>query len=74
MTGVTLEAAELDSRLRVAACPSPLVATGTLPRGTQARVLVRVACNSNVFWTLNVPVDIHRATEVLVLRARRGAR
>lgn len=72
VTGVTLEAAELDSRLRVAACPSPLVVTGKLPRSTQARTLVRVACNSQVFWTLNVPVEIHRATEVLVLRRAVG--
>jgi flagella basal body P-ring formation protein FlgA len=72
MTGVTLEAAELDSRLRVAACTSPLVVTGKLPRGTQARALVRVACNSNVFWTLNVPVEIHRATDVLVLKRAVG--
>ena len=72
MTGVTLEAAELDSRLRVAACTSPLAVTGKLPRGTQARALVRVACNSNVFWTLNVPVEIHRAAEVLVLKRAVG--
>lgn len=72
MTGVTLEAAELDSRLRVAACTSPLVVTGKLPHGTQARTLVRVACNTHVFWTLNVPVDIHRATDVLVLKRAVG--
>jgi len=72
VTGVTFTAAELDSRLRVAACPAPLVATGKLPRGTQARVLVRVACNSGVFWSLNVPVEIHRASEVLVLRRAVG--
>lgn len=72
MTGVTLEAAELDSRLRVAACTSPLVVSGKLPRGTQARALVRVACNGNVYWTLNVPVEIHRATDVLVLKRAVG--
>jgi flagella basal body P-ring formation protein FlgA len=72
MTGVVFEAAELDSRLRVAACTSPLVVTGKLPRGTQARVLVRVACNSNVFWTLNVPVEIHRRADVLVLKRAVG--
>lgn len=72
VTGVKFTAAELDSRLRVAACPGPLVTTGKLPRGTQARVLVRVACNSTVYWSLNVPVDIHHATEVLVLRRAVG--
>jgi len=72
VTGVKFAAAELDSRLKVAACPAPLVATGKLPRGTQARVLVRVACNSGVYWSLNVPVEIHRATEVLVLKRAVG--
>jgi len=72
MTGATFEAAELDSRLRVAACTSPLVVAGSLPRGTQARTLVRVACNTNVYWTLNVPVEIHRATDVLVLKRAVG--
>ena len=43
-----------------------------MPRGTQARVLVRVACNSTVHWSLNVPVDIHHATDVLVLRRAVG--
>jgi len=71
-TGVSFTAAELDSRLRVAACPAALVTTGKLPRGTQARVLVRVACNSRVYWSLNVPVDIHHATDVLVLRRAVG--
>ena len=71
-TGVSFTAAELDSRLRVAACPTALVTTGKLPRGTQARVLVRVACNSTVYWSLNVPVDIHHATDVLVLRRAVG--
>jgi flagellar basal body P-ring formation protein FlgA len=71
-TGVTFTAAELDARLRLAACPSPLLTTGSLPRGTQARVLVRVACNGTVYWSLNVPVDIHHATDVLVLRRAVG--
>jgi flagella basal body P-ring formation protein FlgA len=71
-TGVTFTAAELDSRLQVATCPGSLVTTGKLPRGTQARVLVRVACNSTVYWSLNVPVDIHHATDVLVMRRAVG--
>jgi flagella basal body P-ring formation protein FlgA len=72
VTGVTFTAAELDARLRVATCPAPLVTVGKLPRGTQARVLVRVACNSTVYWSLNVPVDIHHSTDVLVLRRALG--
>jgi flagella basal body P-ring formation protein FlgA len=71
-TGVSFEAAEFDPRLRVPACGSPLVVSGKLPRGTQARVLVRVACNSNAYWSLNVPVDIHRKTDVLVMRRAVG--
>lgn len=66
--GVQLTAAELDSRLRVPACDSALVAGATLPRGAQARVLVRVACKSNATWNLNVPVEIRRKTNVLVMR------
>jgi flagellar basal body P-ring formation protein FlgA len=72
MTGVILEAAELDSRLRLATCPAPLAVTATLPRGTQSRVLVRVACKGSVNWSLNVPVDIHRETSVLVMRRAVG--
>jgi len=72
VTGVVFEAAELDSRLRVPACPSPLAVTGKLPRGTQARALVRVACIKKVYWTLNVPVEIHRQADVLVLRKAVG--
>jgi flagella basal body P-ring formation protein FlgA len=72
LAGVVLEAAELDSRLRLAACTAPLSVTATLPRGTQARVMVRVACKSNVYWTLNVPVDIHHKADVLVMRRAVG--
>jgi flagellar basal body P-ring formation protein FlgA len=66
--GVELTAAALDPRLRLPACNAPLVAKATLPRGTQIRVVVRVACNANANWNLNVPVDIHRKSEVLVTR------
>jgi flagellar basal body P-ring formation protein FlgA len=72
MNGVIFEAADLDSRLRLVACPAPLAANGALPRGTQSRVLVRVACKGSVNWTLNVPVDIHRKTDVLVMRRAVG--
>ena len=67
-TGVILEAANLDARLRLAACPAPLAVDVALPRGTQSRVLARVACRNTVFWSLNVPVDIHRKADVLVMR------
>src|SRR6478736_10010988 len=41
--GVMLEAGNLDSRLRLAACPAALVVDVALPRGTQSRVLARVS-------------------------------
>jgi len=72
MTGVTFDAAELDSRLRLAACPVPFAVNAALPRGTQSRVMVRVACKGNVYWSVNVPVDIHRKTDVLVMRRAVG--
>jgi flagella basal body P-ring formation protein FlgA len=72
VTGVIFEAAALDSRLRLAACPAPLTINATLPRGTQSRVLVRVACKSDIYWNVNVPVDIHRKTDVLVMRRAVG--
>jgi flagellar basal body P-ring formation protein FlgA len=67
-TGIALEAADLDSRLRLPACDTPLEASANLPRAMQSRVIVRVACKSNANWNLNVPVEIRRTTEVLVLR------
>jgi len=71
-TDVILEAANLDARLRLVACPAPLAVDVALPRGTQSRVLARVACKNTVSWTLNVPVDIHRKADVLVMRRAVG--
>jgi len=70
--GVILEAANLDARLRLAACPAPLAVDVALPRGTQSRVLARVACKTTVQWSVNVPVDIHRKADVLVMRRAVG--
>jgi flagella basal body P-ring formation protein FlgA len=67
LTGVELEARALDPRLRVVACAQKLHTEATPPRGTQTRVLVRVGCPS-VPWSLNVPVDIRREFDVLVMR------
>src|SRR6188768_3274232 len=66
--GLTLNAAALDSRLRLAACPGPLETFAQPPRGNQARALVRVSCSGGATWTLNVPVEIRRELDVLVLR------
>src|SRR5262245_11642933 len=43
--GVQLTAANLDPRLRLAACGSKLETQATPPRGTQTRSLVRVSCS-----------------------------
>jgi flagellar basal body P-ring formation protein FlgA len=68
LTGVHLAAADIDARLLLPACSAPLLAEATLPRGTQTRVLVRVACKASASWNINVLVDIRRDTTVLVLR------
>jgi flagella basal body P-ring formation protein FlgA len=68
LAGVQLTAVDLDARLRVPACPTSLATEATMPRGTQSRVVVRVACKAPANWSINVPVDIRRETTVLVLR------
>jgi len=70
--GVRLEAAALDARLRLAACAGGLETQAQLPRGSQARVPVRVACTRGANWSVNVPVAIHREIDVLVLRRAVG--
>jgi len=66
--GVTLDAAALDSRLRLPACGAPLETHASAPRGVQSRALVRVGCSQGASWTLNVPVEIRRELTVFVLR------
>jgi len=68
LTGVTLSAAELDARLRVPACSTALDTSTLPPRGNQTRVLVRVSCRSPANWSISVPVEIRRETQVLLLR------
>lgn len=68
LSGITLNAAALDPRLRLPACAAELEAFAQPPRGNQARALVRVGCASGTPWTLNVPVEIRRELDVLVLR------
>jgi flagella basal body P-ring formation protein FlgA len=65
--GVELSARTLDPRLKVRACGTKLDTRATAPRGTQTRVLVQVSC-PGIPWSLNVPVDIRREFEVLVMR------
>lgn len=67
LPGVELQAAALDPRLRLPACGSRLDTQAVAPRGTQARVLVRVSCASGATWSLNVPVEVRREITVFVL-------
>jgi flagella basal body P-ring formation protein FlgA len=59
--------AELDARLRLVPCGTPLAAS--LPRGStlRARVTVTVACRT-AGWTVYVPVDVEVELPVLVLQ------
>ena len=70
--GIELKAAALDARLQLPACGAALETHARLPRGAQPRVPVRVACTQGAAWSVNVPVEIHRELEVLVLRRAVG--
>jgi len=69
--GVRLEAAPLDPRLTLAACGAKLETFVPELRGSQSKLLVRVSC-TNPAWYLNVPVEIHRTHDVLVLKRAVG--
>lgn len=69
--GVQLEAAALDTRLRLPSCATKLDTFASAPRLAQSRVTVRVSCAAPA-WTLNVPVEVRRTHEVLVLRRALG--
>lgn len=68
---VTLAAAALDPRLALAACAGKLDTFVPELRANQAKLLVRVSC-ANPAWYLNVPVEIHRTHDVLVLKRAVG--
>jgi flagella basal body P-ring formation protein FlgA len=65
--GLQLQAVALDPRLRLPACAAALESQAQPPRGLQARVPVRVGCSQGATWSLNVPVEIRREIDVLVL-------
>lgn len=74
---VHVKAAELDPRLHLTHCPTPLVAA--LPARTElgAHVVVKVSCSAPGFpWAVYVPVNVESDISVLVLRQSvlRGAR
>lgn len=64
---VYLKADDLDSRLRLAACPAPLEVF--LPNGANigTRVTIGVRCAQGAQWTLYVPVSIESEVPTLVL-------
>jgi flagella basal body P-ring formation protein FlgA len=74
VTGVELEALPLDPRLRLEPCAAALEAQAPMPRVGQARALVRVSCARGATWTVNVPIDMRRRVDVLVMKraAARG--
>ena len=69
-----LEATQIDPRMRLPACAGKLESHAPMPRGSQSRAIVRVACRSGTPWNLNVPVEIRRRSDVLVMKraAARG--
>jgi flagella basal body P-ring formation protein FlgA len=69
--GVTLAAAALDPRLALAGCGGKLDTFVPELRANQSKLLVRVTCASPA-WYLNVPVEIHRTHDVLVLKRAVG--
>lgn len=71
LSGVSLKSATLDPRLRLAPCAGKLQTFANAPRNSQSRVIARVSCASPA-WTVNVPVDIRRTHDVLVLRRAIG--
>jgi len=68
LAGVELSVTTLDPRLRLPACGAALQTHVQPPRGTQSRVTVRVSCSQGATWSLNVPVEISREQQVLVLK------
>ena len=71
VSGVELEAAALDPRLALPACGAALTTFVPELRANQSRLLVRMGCASPA-WSLNVPVEIRRTHDVLVLKRAVG--
>jgi flagella basal body P-ring formation protein FlgA len=67
VSGVELEAVALDPRLALPACAAALTSYVPELRPNQSRLLVRVGC-ANPAWSINVPVELRRAHDVLVLK------
>ena len=74
---VHVQAADLDPRLRLAACPVALAASAPVTTEPAARVNVRVSCSTTrQLWSVFVPVTVESEIPLLVLRQSqiRGAR
>ena len=66
--GIFVNAADLDSRLRLAHCAAPLRAAMVSGGSMQARVSIGVSCREGAQWTIYVPVSVESEIPVLVLR------
>jgi flagella basal body P-ring formation protein FlgA len=71
LPGVTLVPAALDARMALPACDAKLQTYVPELRGNQSKLLVRVSC-VHPAWYLNVPVEIRRIHDVLVLKRALG--
>jgi flagellar basal body P-ring formation protein FlgA len=71
LPAVTLVPATLDERLRLPVCGARLGTYVPELRANQAKLLVRVSCASPA-WYLNVPVEIRRTHDVLVVKRALG--
>jgi flagellar basal body P-ring formation protein FlgA len=69
-TTLRLSADALDNRLRLAACPVPLVAVLAGDGQLRERATVQVRCEAGVRWSIYVPVNV--ASELPVLVAQRA--
>jgi flagella basal body P-ring formation protein FlgA len=70
-TGVVITAAAIDARLVLPDCAQRLDTFVPELRANQSRLLVRVNC-ANPAWSINVPVELRRTHEVLVLKRAVG--
>jgi flagella basal body P-ring formation protein FlgA len=63
---LTLQAAPLDARLRVAACDRPLTGFLTDASLLRAQTAVAVRCEGSVRWTIYTSVNVESQAAVLV--------
>lgn len=71
LPAVTLVPATLDERLRLPVCGRKLETYVPELRANQSKLLVRVSCASPA-WYLNVPVEIRRTHDVVVVKRALG--